>query len=253
MLTQACWYKGKKMRVLSISNSFGVDATRYLHQIAKAGGDRLEIVTLYIGGCSLERHYRNMLGDKQAYELHYNGQNTGFTVSMQEALLSRKWDVIQLQQQSSSSAHPETFSPYDEALYEFCKECAPQAKIVLMQTWAYEEGSEKLAATGWPNAKAMFGAIEASYAQCHQRLGTDGIIPAGELFTRMLDAGVAKIHRDTFHASLGLGRYALGLLWYRMLTGKTVADNAFCSLDEPATEEEIAIAKRCVDAMDPIF
>ena len=90
------------MRVLSISNSFGVDATRYLHQIAKAGGDRLEIVTLYIGGCSLERHYRNMLGDKQAYELHYNGQNTGFFVSMQEALLSRKWDVILLQQQSSS-------------------------------------------------------------------------------------------------------------------------------------------------------
>lgn len=241
------------MRVLSISNSFGEDSNRYLHQIAKAGGERLEIVTLYIGGCTLERHYRNMLGDKQAYDLIFNGQRTGFTVSMQEALLSRKWDVIVLQQQSSNSAHPESFRPYDEALYEFCKECAPNAKILLLQTWAYEEGSEKLTATGWPTAKAMFGAIKDSYDQCCERLGADGIIPAGDLFMRMLDAGVAKIHRDTFHASFGLGRYALGLLWYRVLTGKSVADNTFCDLDEPATEEEMRIAKQCVDAMDPIL
>ena len=241
------------MRVLSISNSFGVDATRYLHQIAKAGGDRLEIVTLYIGGCSLERHYRNMLGDKQAYELHYNGQNTGFFVSMQEALLSRKWDVILLQQQSSSSAHPETFRPYDEALYEFVKECAPQAKILLQQTWAYEEGSDKLVATGWPSAKAMFDAIENSYQQCHERLGTDGIIPSGKLLMQLLDAGIPKIHRDTFHASLGLGRYALGLLWYRMLTGKSVAENTFCELDEPVDPQQLQIAKECVDKFTPVL
>jgi hypothetical protein len=67
----------------------------------------------------------------------------------------------------------------------------------------------------------------------------------------MLDKGVEKIHRDTFHASLGLGRYALGLLWFRMLTGKSVAENGFCDLDLPASEEEIAIAKDCVASFAP--
>ena len=68
---------------------------------------------------------------------------------------------------------------------------------------------------------------------------------------KMLEQGVAKVHRDTFHASFGLGRYALGLLWYRMLTGRTVADNTFCELDEPAEEAEIAIVKKCVDSFTP--
>ena len=241
------------MRVLSISNSYGEDSCRYLHQIAKADGEKLEVVTLFIGGCTLERHYRNMLGDKEAYDLTYNGQRTGFTVSMQEALLSRPWDVIVLQQQSSSSAHPETFQPYDEALYEFCKECAPKAKILLLQTWAYEAGSEKLAAAGWDSAEAMFGAIEAAYQQCADRLGVDGIIPGGKLFMKMLENGIEKVHRDTFHATLGLGRYALGLLWYRMLTGNSVADNTFRDLDVPADDAEIAIVKKCVDSFPPVL
>lgn len=241
------------MRVLSISNSFGDDANRYLHQIAKAGGVKMEVVTLYIGGCTLERHYRNMLGDKQAYDLLYNGQKTGFTVSMQEALLSRPWDVVVLQQQSSASAHPESFQPYDEAIYEYVKECAPKAKILLQQTWAYEAGSEKLANAGWETPKAMFDAIENSYQQCHERLGTDGIIPSGKLFMKMLDKGIEKVHRDTFHASLGLGRYALGLLWYRMLTGNTVAENPFCDLDEPADEAELEIARQCVDSFQSVL
>ncbi len=241
------------MRVLSISNSFGVDANRYLHQIAKAGGDRLEVVTLYIGGCTMERHYRNMLSGVAAYAMYYNGQNTGFFVSMEQALLSRKWDVIVLQQQSGSSAHPDSFQPYDAALYNYVKECAPKAKILLQQTWAYEDGSQMLEKTGYSSTGAMFSDVERSYEMCHKRLGTDGIIPSGKLFISLLDSGINQLHRDSFHASYGLGRYALGLLWYRMLTGKQVADNPFCDLDEPATPEQMAAARSCVDSFEPIL
>ena len=55
------------MRILTIGNSFSEDATRYLSQIAKAQGVNFEVVNLMIGGCSLERHYRNMLDDKKDY------------------------------------------------------------------------------------------------------------------------------------------------------------------------------------------
>ena len=41
------------MKVLAIGNSFSQDATRYLHQIAKANQFDLKVVNLYIGGCSL--------------------------------------------------------------------------------------------------------------------------------------------------------------------------------------------------------
>ena len=44
------------MKLLSIGNSFSVDAQAYLHQVAKAEGETLECHNLFIGGCSLERH-----------------------------------------------------------------------------------------------------------------------------------------------------------------------------------------------------
>ena len=69
----------------------------------------------------------------------------------------------------------------------------------------------------------------------------------------LLKRGIPKIHRDTFHLSLGLGRYAAGLLWYHVLTGRSVADNTFADFDEPVSSEEIAIAKKLVDEYAPIF
>ena len=88
------------MQVLSIGNSFSADAQRYLHRIALADGVELKTCNLYIGGCSLETHHRNMLSEERAYELQANGFPTGFKVSIKEALLNRKWDVITLQQAS---------------------------------------------------------------------------------------------------------------------------------------------------------
>ena len=99
----------------------------------------------------------------------------------------------------------------------------------------------------------MLADIQKTYKEIALAEGIDGIIPSGTLLGMMLDKGVEKVHRDTFHASLGLGRYALGLLWFRMLTGKSVAENCFHDLDVPATEEEIAIVKECVESFAPIF
>ena len=52
-------------KILSISNSFGEDATRYLYGLARSEREEIMVVTLYIGGCSLYRHYRNCMGARQ--------------------------------------------------------------------------------------------------------------------------------------------------------------------------------------------
>ena len=238
------------MNILAIGNSFSQDATRYLHQIAPADGVKLNIANLYIGGCSLERHYRNMLSAERAYELQYNGQLTGFQVSLQEALLNRAWDVVTLQQASPYSMDPDSYFPYITELYAYVKKCVPKAKILIHQTWAYEDGSDRLYNVAhFDTAAEMFAAVEDAYAFAAQAIGADGIIPSGKLFRSLLDNGIEKIHRDTYHASLGLGRYALGLLWYRTLTGNSVAGNDFHHFDVPIPEEHIQIAKKCVDSL----
>jgi len=241
------------MKILTIGNSFSQDATRYLHQIARADGVKLEVANLYIGGCDLARHYRNMLSGERVYELQYNGQCTGFSVSMEEALLNRDWDVVTLQQASHYSFLPETYQPYAEALADYVRQCVPKAKIIVHQTWAYEDGSDRLYnMAGFDTAKAMFAGAEKAYAELVRQIDADGLIPAGRMLLELLDLGIEKVHRDTFHASFGLGRYALGLLWYRVLTGNPVVENTFDDFDEPVTEEQIRVVKDYVGKVDPL-
>ena len=236
------------MNILAIGNSFSSDATRYLHEIARENGVKLEVANLYIGGCPLELHYRNMLSGEKAYELCYNGHHTGFKASVQEALLNRQWDVITLQQASHFSFDKASYQPYITELAAFVRRYQPKAKLYIHQTWAYEDGSDRLHnVAGFGTAVGMLGGIKEAYAEAAKAVHADGIIPSGEMFAELLKNGIPKIHRDTFHASLGLGRYALALLWYHVLTGKSVIDDRFCSFDEPVTNYEQKIVRETVD------
>jgi len=235
------------MNILCIGNSFSVDATRYLHGIAKCGGTTINIVNLYIGGCSLYTHYINMLNDNKAYELHFNGESTGFKTSIKEAISTREWDFVTMQQASHFSINYKTYMPYLKELSAFVKKYAPNAKQVIHQTWAYEQGSQRLCEElGYSDHKDMFKDIKESYKKAADEIGADFIIPSGELLQELIASGIEKVHRDTFHATLGLSRYAIGLLWYEMLTGNSIKDNTFCDFDEEVTKDEISIAKKCV-------
>lgn len=55
------------------------------------------------------------------------------------------------------------------------------------------------------------------------------------------------MHRDTFHASRGAGRYLLALAWYKTLTGNDITNNKFNDLDEPITENERQILIQAVN------
>ncbi len=236
------------MDILAIGNSFSEDATRYLHGIARADGTPLCVTNLFIPGCSLDRHYRNMLSDTKAYELQCNGNRTGFSVSLSEALLNREWDVITLQQASHKSFAPKSYQPYITELAAYIRRCSPRTKLYIHQTWAYEADSNRLLNIAKYNTpKEMLTDVTEAYSLAAQSVNADGIIRSGELFARLLDCGIESVHRDTFHASLGLGRYALGLLWYGTLCHKSVLDSTFRNFDEDISEEAIRIVKECVE------
>ena len=241
------------MNVLAIGNSFSQDATRYLHRIARADGAQLNVVNLYIGGCQLERHFRNMMADARAYSLEYNGEQTQFKVSIKEALLNRSWDVVTLQQASGKSSKKDTYFPYITRLADYVKELCPKAKLVIHQTWFYETGCLKMENTAFADSHEMLEAVVKTYGEVAKELPSDGIIPSGELLGWLMDRGVEKLHRDGYHLTKGLGRYAAGLLWYRMLTGADVAGNTFCDFDEPVEEAHVQLAKEFVNTCTPLF
>ena len=89
------------MKILSIGNSFSQDAQRYLKAIAHRQGDWFKCVNLYIGGCSLERHYNNSVSGEGQYKYRkiVGGVKTEYPgTSLIQGLRDEKWDVISLQQ-----------------------------------------------------------------------------------------------------------------------------------------------------------
>lgn len=233
------------MKILSIGNSFSQDAQRYLHQIAKADGVQLKCINLYIGGCPLRLHYLNSLDDKKAYNFEFNGETTGIAVSIREALESDEWDVVTLQQVSGQSPRFDTYLPYLPEVAAYVKKYSPKSKIYMHQTWAYEQNSDRLCKElGYREQADMFADIKDAYSKAAELIHADGIIPSGQAMQNALKYGMEKVHRDTFHASLGFGRYLLGLTWYRFLTGNDIAGNTFCDFDISVSDAEIEIAKK---------
>ena len=126
-------------KILLISNSFGVDATRYLYGIARKAGDGVTTACLFIGGCPLSRHYRNMISEDRAYQLYFNGSSTPFRVSLAEALLADDWDIVTFQQASPLSGDYSSYIPYLPELSDYVKELAPNAKQYIHAIWAWSD------------------------------------------------------------------------------------------------------------------
>lgn len=233
------------MNVLSIGNSFSQDAQRYLHNLAEKDGFNMRTANIYIGGCSLRTHYLNMLDDEKAYYFEFNGENTGLKVSISEALKSCEWDIVTLQQVSNLSPDFSTFTPYLEELALYVKKYAPNAKIYMHQTWAYEKDSAKLKSLKMTDSQMINCNVE-SYEKALKLINAHGIIKSGEAMFE-LSKTLEKVHRDTSHASYGLGRYLLALTWYKTLTERNIDNNDFNNFDEEVSEEQRKLSIKIVN------
>lgn len=235
------------IKILVIGNSFGSDCTHYLHGAARADGKDTKIVNLYIGGCSLYRHYRNMLSEERIYNLEVNGFRSDFYVSLKEALLADEWDYVITQQCSPDSGEPETYEPYASALVDYIHKLAPKAKFYVHQTWTFERETPRFKLTSYTEPEEHFAAIKKNYEMMADITNACGIIPDGEamytLWERKERYGLEKVHRDGFHADFGYSRYMLALTVWGTLTGRRVRENSFCDFDVEVTPEAAEAAR----------
>ena len=133
-------------------------------------------------------------------------------------------------------------------LAEYVRLYCPHTKILIHQTWAYEKDSAKLQSVAIDTPEDMLSSLRDAYIKAADSINAYGIIPAGEAMMKATELGIEKIHRDTFHASRGVGRYMLALCWYKFLTGKDISDNRFDATDVPMSEEERQIAINAVNS-----
>ena len=221
----------KEASVLAIGNSFSRDATAYLHDICENTGIPVFVVNLYIGGCSLERHWANAESNAQAYQYQENGTVTDRNMSISEALHSRRWDFIVTQQASHDSGWPDTYEPFSGLLFGYLRKEAPEARVYLHQTWAYEKDSGHSGFIRYNrDQQEMYRRSREAYRAAAEKYGVP-LIPCGDVIQNIRKhpgfdpaKGGISICRDGFHMHYLYGRYALACTWAKTLLRAPVGD-----------------------------
>ncbi len=271
-----------QVRILGVGNSFTRNSMRFLPQIIKSDTDiSADVAYAYIGGCPLDKHVT--LADAheadpakgKQYGYNMNGESIGRNLSLKEILLDGEWDYITIQQVSSKSYKIETFYPYAERLIDYIRQYAPDAEIVIHETWAHSIDSHRVKA--WDLLPDdMYAKLHAAYGQIGEEFGLR-IVPVGTAYQNakkhplwdyqasnfdpksvtypkdkdnLPDAskslhsvfhwkknkdGEMYVGNDGFHANQN-GEYLGGLVWYEFFFGQDAREVSY--KPERITEEQ---------------
>ena len=185
VLTSASASRPDTLRILSVANSFGVDAVEQnLHDIALADGHVLIIGNMYIGGCSLERHYNNSVSGSTDYSYRKVGADGILTkrpeTTLDYSLRDEPWDIVIFHQASPLCGLPETYEPFLTKLIAYARAHTPKkSKIMINQTWAYavDATHEKFGTYGHSQEK-MYEALCDAYSKAAKKHKLE-LIPSG--------------------------------------------------------------------------
>ena len=237
------------VKILAIGNSFSEDAVEeHLSDLARAEGLDVVICNMYIGGCSIERHVKNLRGNIPDYryrKIDVDGNMTevkGYT--LEKVLTEEDWDYISVQQASPVSGIPEAYALLPE-LVEFIRERVPEDAVVMFhQTWAYAKDSKHKAYPNYDKDQMkMFNAILATVAQEVPKVGISLVIPSGVAIQNARTSVFGEdLTRDGYHLSRPRGRYIAACTWLEAVLGVNPVGNAYCP--EGMTPQECKIAQK---------
>lgn len=200
----------KQLKVLMIGNSFSICVLKEMPQCAASAGETLDLASLYIGGCPLDKHWGNVekAGDPnfKPYGFSYNYASVknqqdapvaklGKQSNIPQALLADKWDIVTIQQASPKSPFYDTYQPYADNLIAKIRELAPQAEIVIQETWSYTPYATGLLKKWNFTPEAMYASIKDAYGKLAAKHKLR-VIPTGDavqLYRRKLPVNYGTI------------------------------------------------------------
>lgn len=174
----------RTVRLLTIGNSFSRNAMNYFDELALCGGQTLVLQQATIGGSSMQQHLdKARLHEQNATDPKglYDSKR-----SLKDYLTAEPWDFITIQQRSLASHDVAAYRPSAEHLATYVKRYAPQAKLLLHQTWAYRVDDPRFQiATPKPGEprtqREMYEGLTKAYDAIAAELGA-GIVPVGDAF-----------------------------------------------------------------------
>ena len=234
--TSKKWGKDSVIKILAIGNSFSEDAIEhYLFGLAKAGGYKVIIGNLYVGGAPLALHWKNAKADNAAYEyrkIAIDGKKERFPkTSIAKALADEKWDYISFQQSSPNSGLYETYVEPLPLLFDYVKQRAinPKVKYVYHQTWAYAQNSTHKGFANYDKDQMkMYSDIVTTTKKAWKLASFSLLVPTGTAIQNARTSFIGdNMCRDGYHLNLYIGRYTASCVWYEAVFKESVIGNSY--------------------------
>ena len=206
-------------KILSIGNSFSTDTFQYIEKIAKSVNIDLKVYSLFIGGCSMNMHYENLVDDANEYEL-YTHEQEGFVclekLTIKEALKRHKYHYINIQQGSADGSRYTDFKSYEKIIdiINIIKSLINyECKFVFNMTWIGEETfNHPELITYDRNQLAMFEKLcEVMKNDMSKLKELECISYTGTAIQNARTANIGILTRDGYHLSLIVGRFIASL------------------------------------------
>lgn len=195
------------MKYLFIGNSFTYfnDMPYTFLNMIKTADPSARVDSLAYGGYSLAQ---------------YADETTEIGKMSISKIVSYDWDYIILQEQSLIPClQPDEFVKTVKKICDIIAQIG--AKVILYQTWAYKNGSEKLSSTGM-TYEEMNARLKAAYDSAAEKTGAV-VAPVGEAFARILNSNhITHVinHNDNYHPSAS-GSYLAACIIFKVITGKS--------------------------------
>ena len=134
---------------LILGNSYSMDVTWHLREIAAADDVLMNVHVLNKGGCHLRYHYDNRQGNPVELGINFweNDVSLGTLYNLEQVLEKFDWDYVVIQGNSTSEGLDDTSEAnYQEnwavavPFAQYIHEMEPDARLVIHSTWSMEAG-----------------------------------------------------------------------------------------------------------------
>ena len=244
----------ESIKILFIGNSFSADTAEHTVDILKAlGVNDVRVSYLYQGGCSINKHYTQLINDSAAYE-YYANAGSGWTLVKNQKISTvvskYSWDYIVIQHgtlDGSKYADEKSYKNLAKLVSGVKEKAKGAPKIVFNMTWVGEPNSHaEMIAYGNDGEKYFADICKLTEQTVAKTSGIDIVSPTGTAVQNARSAYDKLITRDGYHLSMGFGRYVAGLMLVKTLTRLDI-DNIVWAPDG-VTEKEKQIAIDAVNA-----
>lgn len=217
------------LRILFIGNSFTYrnDMPGMFAGLAEAAGYAAEVDSVFQGGC---------------YFHDFTDSDNGLCRKIGELYEQAAYDVVFLQEQSVQPLNDREDFLENGAL--LAEQAALQgARVILYQTWPYEEGSRMLERVGY-TYEEMYRGLQEAYRALAERTGA-GVSPVGDAFYLASQQGEDALYdaSDRYHPS-ERGSYLAACVHFVTAFDVPVTGNPFAG---PLSADEAAALQRVAD------